>query len=83
MDRMWPDRNTEWSQLDLRAYVMQMGINPDPTEIISQGVKYVAWPQPPLSEAEIKRGLEIARQFESGELKPLMTIRRRKDPRDN
>ena len=39
MDREWPDRSKEWSQWDLHAYVRQMGINPDPFEIVPQGVK--------------------------------------------
>lgn len=66
MDRAWPDRASEWSQADLHAYVRQMGINPDPSEIIPQGVKYIAWPQPPLTEAEIKRARELAELDSAG-----------------
>lgn len=79
----WPDRETEWSQQDLHAYVRQMGCNPDPTEIVPQGVKWIAWPQPPLSDAELKRGLELAKEIEVGTIKPLATIRRHRDPRRN
>ena len=65
LDREWPALDTEWCQADLRAYVMQMGINPDPSEFIPQGVKWIEWPQPPLTEAEIERGREIVAQLES------------------
>jgi hypothetical protein len=84
VDRQWPDRSSEWSQQDLHAYVRQMGINPDPHEIIPQGVKYIAWPQPRLTEAEIEHCQEIARQLEDGTLKSLnIAIPRRRDPRRN
>jgi hypothetical protein len=84
IDRNWPDLNSEWSQDDLHAYVRQMDINPDPHEIVPQGVKWIAWPQPPMTEDEIKHGQEIARQLESGELKSLnIKIPRKRDPRRN
>ena len=53
MDREWPDRSQEWSQWDLHAYVRQMGINPDPFEIVPQGVKWIEWPQPPLTGRDL------------------------------
>ena len=83
IDREWPDRALEWSQPDLHSYVRQMGINPDPHEIIPQGVKYIEWPQPPLTEAERKWAMEVASELEHGDRKPLMTIRRKRDPRRN
>jgi hypothetical protein len=83
MDRKWPDLDSEWSQWDLHAYVRQMGINPDPLEIIPQGVKYIVWPQPKPTKRDIELAKEIVRKLEAGEIKPLMTIKRRRDPRRN
>lgn len=82
IDREWTDRSTEWTQTELHAYVRQMGINPDPLEIIPQGVKFLVWPQPPLSANEIKRYREIAAMFDEG-MDPIAIIPRRKDARRN
>lgn len=61
-----------------------MGINPDPSELVPQGVKYIMWPQPPLTEKEMAHAKEIARKLETGELKSLnIRIPRRRDPRRN
>ncbi len=60
-----------------------MGINPDPQEEIPQGVKFIAWPQPPLTEKEIAFAQELQRKLDAGELKPLGVIRRRRDPKRN
>jgi hypothetical protein len=80
----WPSLDLEWSQQDLHAYVRQMGINPDPHEIVPQGVKYIQWPQPPLTDAEVKHCQGIARKLETGEIEsPNITIPRRRDPRRN
>jgi hypothetical protein len=49
---MTPDRT--WSQ-ELRAHVALMGIVVEDDEIIPQAVKFMAWPQPPLTEKEIGR----------------------------
>lgn len=83
MDQDWPDINAEWSQPDLHRYVRQMGINPDPHEIVPQGVKYIAWPQPPPTEAMKAQARKILQMIDDGKIKPLAVIRRRKDPRRN
>ena len=59
-DRVWPDKSSEWSQDDLHAYVRQMGINPDPTEIVPQGVKWIEWPLPQMTEQEMEHVREIS-----------------------
>ena len=80
----WPPLDTVWSQETLHAYARAMGINPEPTEIIPQGVKFIEWPQTPLTEKELAHCREIARQLESGERKPLnIVIPRKRDPRRN
>ena len=82
-DVEWPNRESEWTQQTLHAYVRQMGINPDPLEIVPQGVKYIAWPQPPLSEEDIAMGRQMIREFRAGRLKPIAVIKRKRDPRRN
>ena len=83
MDREWPDRNQEWSQWDLHSYVRQMGINPDPHEIIPQGVKYIEWPPRKPTEAEITHVKELIKLLETEKIKPLAIILRLRDPRRN
>ena len=78
-----PDLDTEWTQLQLHAWVRQMGIITDPTEIIPQGVKFIEWPQTPPTEAEIAWGRKLSAEYEAGKLKPIAVIRRISNPRRN
>lgn len=80
---MADDLDREWSQWELHTHARKMGINPDPSEIIPQGVKYIAWPQPPLTEREIAWGRELAKKLEAGEIKPIAVIKRQRDRRRN
>ena len=66
IDHIWPSLDSEWTQDDLHAYLWQMGITPDPQEIIPQGVKYIQWPQPPLTQADFHLARETVRKLESG-----------------
>ena len=84
IDRQWPPLDAEWSQQDLHDYVRFIGVNVDPSEVVPQGVKYIKWPQPPLTESELAWAKEICRKLKSGEIKPLgIKIRRVRDPRRN
>lgn len=78
----WPDRATEWTQSDLHRYMRQMGVNPDPHEIIPQGVKWIAWPQPPLTEADKERARVVIAAYQDG-AGPIAVIKRIRDPRRN
>lgn len=50
----------EWTQAELYEKVRSMGIEPDPGEVIPPGVKFLVFPQPPLTAEEIAWGQKIA-----------------------
>ena len=55
----------EWSQAELRAYLMEHGWQESdftPGEIIPQGVKYIDFAAP-LTPQDIARGRELAARF--------------------
>lgn len=61
----WPPIDSEWSQADLHRWIRQFK-NPDPSEVLPQGVKYVAWPQPRPTEADRQWGLVVESRSGSG-----------------
>jgi hypothetical protein len=52
-----PDR--EWTQEELRKHVATLGITPEDGEVIPQAVKYIAYPQPPLTDTEREWALRV------------------------
>lgn len=79
----WPPIDSQWTQPQLHSWVRQMGILPDPHEVIPQGVKFIAWPQPPATEREIEICRRLEREIKAGTRKPIAVIRRVRDPKRN
>jgi hypothetical protein len=73
----------EWTQAELHTHARKLGIFPDPHESIPQGIKYIAWPQPPLTEAEKAWALSKIADIQKCGLKPLAVIRRVHDCKSN
>jgi hypothetical protein len=56
-------KTREWTQAELRAYVREMGVEISDDEVIPQGMKYIAWPPPPITEEDIESAKKLIEEF--------------------